>query len=364
MRSAPRPVLAHPGRGPHRGPVQRRVARADGHGGDPEAHGLDDGRPDARARRLRETLRGGPADLGHGVPVSAPPGHGLGGRGVGCRARGSDQRFNLLVGRDLQRDHGQEPQVALHDAAARRHRRCPEDEPIARQLRRHHGGPRRDVRQARARARRPDRRVPSADARLLRRPVRGRSRGGRPRERFARRVGGERRMARSSSSTTVPGPASAPRSGSTPCTATARCQRRSRRRRSRRARSATNTSGCRACSPRPASPARTRRHGASIEQGGVRLDGGRSSTRTSSSRRAICVAGSCRSAGAGSSACVDGGGVRTRAATMDAAEQRCLQLTVRRARSVDAPRSVLTIVGRRDPLLGSVPAGCRSHLEN
>ena len=26
---------------------------------------------------------------------------------------GSDQRFNLLVGRDLQRDHGQEPQVAL-----------------------------------------------------------------------------------------------------------------------------------------------------------------------------------------------------------------------------------------------------------
>ena len=41
---------------------------------------------------------------------------------------GTDQKFNLLAGRNLQRAMGQEPQVRSHPAAARGHRRGAEDE--------------------------------------------------------------------------------------------------------------------------------------------------------------------------------------------------------------------------------------------
>ena len=75
---------------------------------------------------------------------------------------GTDQLFNLLVGRDLQRASGQEPQVALTVPLLEGTRRRPEDEPVARQLRRDHRAARRDVRQADADPRRADRQVPAA----------------------------------------------------------------------------------------------------------------------------------------------------------------------------------------------------------
>ena len=50
---------------------------------------------------------------------------------------GTDQLFNLLVGRDLMREYGQEPQVVHHHAAARRARRRREDVEVPRQLHRH-----------------------------------------------------------------------------------------------------------------------------------------------------------------------------------------------------------------------------------
>ena len=49
---------------------------------------------------------------------------------------GTDQKFNLLVGRQLQEAYGQEPQIVLDDAAARGSRRRAEDVEIARQLHR------------------------------------------------------------------------------------------------------------------------------------------------------------------------------------------------------------------------------------
>ena len=50
---------------------------------------------------------------------------------------GTDQRFNLLMGRELQREYGQEAQVVLDDAAARRIGRRAKDEQVAGQLHRH-----------------------------------------------------------------------------------------------------------------------------------------------------------------------------------------------------------------------------------
>ena len=47
---------------------------------------------------------------------------------------GTDQRFNLLIGRELQREYGQEPQVVLTMPLARRDRRRPKDEQVLGQL--------------------------------------------------------------------------------------------------------------------------------------------------------------------------------------------------------------------------------------
>ena len=60
---------------------------------------------------------------------------------------GTDQKFNLLVGRTLQEAYGQEPQVVHHHAAAGRHRRRQQDVQVARQLHRHHRSARQHVRQ-------------------------------------------------------------------------------------------------------------------------------------------------------------------------------------------------------------------------
>ena len=50
---------------------------------------------------------------------------------------GTDQRFNLLMGREVQREYGQEAQVVLDDAAARRIGRRAKNEQVSGQLHRH-----------------------------------------------------------------------------------------------------------------------------------------------------------------------------------------------------------------------------------
>ena len=56
---------------------------------------------------------------------------------------GTDQKFNLLVGREIQRDYGQPPQIVAHHAAARRPGRRQQDVQVAGQLHRHHRAARR-----------------------------------------------------------------------------------------------------------------------------------------------------------------------------------------------------------------------------
>ncbi len=60
---------------------------------------------------------------------------------------GTDQKFNLLMGRQLQRDYNQLPQIVLLHAAARRHRRRAENVEVLRQLHRHHRSADGNVRQ-------------------------------------------------------------------------------------------------------------------------------------------------------------------------------------------------------------------------
>ena len=60
---------------------------------------------------------------------------------------GTDQKFNLLLGRDIQRHYGQPRAVDPDDAAAGRHRRRAEDVEVARQPDRRHRPAGRDVRQ-------------------------------------------------------------------------------------------------------------------------------------------------------------------------------------------------------------------------
>ena len=61
---------------------------------------------------------------------------------------GTDQKFNLLVGRSLQEAYGQEPQVVMTTPLLEGHRWRAEDVEVPRQLHRHHGSPRQHVRQA------------------------------------------------------------------------------------------------------------------------------------------------------------------------------------------------------------------------
>jgi tyrosyl-tRNA synthetase len=70
--------------------------------------------------------------------------------------RHGSERFNLLVGRELQRDFGQPPQIVGTTPIARRHRRRQQDVQVARQLHRHHRAARRDVPQGDADLRRAD----------------------------------------------------------------------------------------------------------------------------------------------------------------------------------------------------------------
>ena len=95
----------------------------------------DHRRAPARARRLREAPRGARADLAAGAALPAAAGVDSVAIRADVELGGTDQKFNLLMGRDLQESLGQRAADRLHAAAARRHRRRAQDEQVARQLR-------------------------------------------------------------------------------------------------------------------------------------------------------------------------------------------------------------------------------------
>ena len=105
-------------------------------------------RADARARRLRQALRRArePISL---LELLYPLLQGY--DSVAVRADvelgGTDQKFNLLLGRDVQRAYGQPEQVVLTMPILPGHRRRAEDVEVAGQLHRDHRAARGDVRQ-------------------------------------------------------------------------------------------------------------------------------------------------------------------------------------------------------------------------
>ena len=104
-----------------------------------------------------------PSAYREGVPISMhellyPLAQGYDSVALECDVEmgGTDQKFNLLVGRELQHDYGQPPQIVATMPHSRRPRRRQEDVEVAGQLHRHHRGARGDVPQGHADLRRPD----------------------------------------------------------------------------------------------------------------------------------------------------------------------------------------------------------------
>ncbi len=133
---------------------------------------------------------------------------------------GTDQKFNLLFGRDVQASHGQKPQSILTMPILVGTDGVPEDEQVARQLRRRRRGARGDLRQADADPRR-------GDARVLPPAARGGGPGRGRRTRPSGSWGGG-----SSPASTARTPAPRPRRTSTASSSATRRRRRSRRSRS------------------------------------------------------------------------------------------------------------------------------------
>ena len=75
-------------------------------GGPVQARAHVHGRPAARARRLRQALRGRAPDLDPRAALPAAPGLRLGGRSADVELGGTDQKFNLLLARDIQQAYG------------------------------------------------------------------------------------------------------------------------------------------------------------------------------------------------------------------------------------------------------------------
>ena len=194
------------------------------------------GGADARARRLRQALRGRPPDLDPRAALPAAPGLRLGGRALGRGAR----RHRPEVQRAPRARHPaglrRGAAVGPDHADPARDRRRAEDVEVARQLRGRGRAARGGVRQAHARPR-------HRDAHLLR-PADGR----------AARPGAARRATRSARSRArsperLHGPeaaAAAPRRTSTGCTWSAACPTTSR---STPSRATTAPSTCPRCSP-------------------------------------------------------------------------------------------------------------------
>ena len=116
---------------------------------------------------------------------------------------GTDQKFNLLVGRTLQEAYGQEPQVVITTPLLEGTDGVQQDVEVPRQLHRHHGSPRQHVRQAHVDLRR-------ADVALLRAAVAS------ARWRKSRRSGARRARAATRATSSSSSRARSPRASTTP----------------------------------------------------------------------------------------------------------------------------------------------------
>ncbi len=129
---------------------------AAGRGRHDQARGEIHGRADAGARRLRQALPERPADRDPRIPLPAGAGLRLGGaarrRGVGRHRPEVQPAGRPRAAAPLRAGAAVHPDPA----AARGPRRRQQDVEVARQLRRHHRGAERDVRQADVDLRRPD----------------------------------------------------------------------------------------------------------------------------------------------------------------------------------------------------------------
>ncbi len=220
-----RPADADPRPRAHRGRQQRRLAGADEPGRDARLHPADDGRPAARARRLRPPVRRA-RSRSRLSEFFYPLLQGI--DSVEIRADielgGTDQTFNNLVGRELQRSRGQAPQAVLTvpllvgtDGVEKMGKSLGNyiaiAEPAERAVRQADEHPGRGGRAVRPAVHRPA-------------PARGRRARGRRSPRAAPRPTGPsaRWPARSSRSTTAPTRRRRPRSASTRSSSGARCR--------------------------------------------------------------------------------------------------------------------------------------------
>ena len=154
-----------PGPGRDASRLQRELARGDGLRRRPRARGALHAGADDGARRLQEALRRPAAASGiHELLYPLAQGYDSVHLAADVELGGTDQLFNLLVGRELMRDYGQSPQVIDDDAdpggaerplRGRPHRRR-QDEQVARQLRRRRRAAPDPVRQADEHRRRAD----------------------------------------------------------------------------------------------------------------------------------------------------------------------------------------------------------------
>ena len=145
----------------------------------------DHGRAAARAGRLRPPAPRAPADLaGRSSSTRCCRASTRSRSASDVELGGTDQTFNNLMGRDLQRAHGQPPQAVLTVPLLVGTRRRGEDEQVARQLDRHRRAGRRAVRQADVASRTP---LIGTYARLRHRPA---SRGSRIRSTGRSAAGG------------------------------------------------------------------------------------------------------------------------------------------------------------------------------
>ena len=78
-----------------------------------EADGAVYGEPDAGARGLSQAVPGGAADRLHEMLYPVTQGYDSVALECDVELGGTDQKFNLMCGRDLQRHYGQTPQIVL-----------------------------------------------------------------------------------------------------------------------------------------------------------------------------------------------------------------------------------------------------------
>ena len=114
-----------------------------------EIAGASHGRADARARRLLASATRSSEPIAiHEFLYPLVQGYDSVAMRADVELGGTDQKFNLLVGRQLQEAYGQEPQIVITMPLLEGARRRQQDVEVARQLHRHHRSAGRHVRQA------------------------------------------------------------------------------------------------------------------------------------------------------------------------------------------------------------------------